>query len=228
MKQAIGYVRVSTGRQANEGVSLDAQQEAIKAWCDRNGYDLVNVFQDAGQTGTKMKNRPGLQNALHEIQKDTVLVFYSLSRLSRSMQDMLRISGMVEKSGGQLVSVTENFDTTTPSGEMVFGMLSLFAQYESKIISERTTNALRHKKAKREVYSNVIPFGFKAVNKKLVEVEQEMKVVKRMIKQRNQGMTLRAIANQLNQQGVATRKGGTWQANTVRKVINNGHAMNMN
>lgn len=225
-KRAIGYIRVSTGRQAKEGVSLDAQKERIIAWCASNDCDLVDVFMDAGQSGTKMKNRDGLQNALSAINKDTVLIFYSLSRLSRSLQDMLKIAGTVEKAGGQLVSLTENFDTTTPSGQMVFNLLSSFAQYESQIISERTRGALRHKKARGEQYSNVTPFGFKLVNKKLVEIDEEMKVIKRIVKQRNQGMTLRAIADRLNSQGVITKKGGTWQANTVSKLIQRYSVMN--
>jgi site-specific DNA recombinase len=93
MKQAIGYIRVSTEKQANEGVSLEAQEARINAWCAANGYELVLPLSvDAGISGKKMENRPELLKALSSMKKGMALVSYSLSRLARSTKDLIGIS----------------------------------------------------------------------------------------------------------------------------------------
>ena len=97
MKQAVGYIRVSTERQADEGVSLEAQKGKIAAWCAANGYELVTVYVDAGISGKRKDTRPELQNALKAIKKDTALVVYSLSRLARSTKDAISINEAIAK-----------------------------------------------------------------------------------------------------------------------------------
>ena len=113
MKQAIGYIRVSTEQQANEGVSLEAQKAKIAAWCVTNGYELVNVFVDAGISGKSMDKRPGLQDAMKSLKKGMALVSYSLSRLARSSKDALSIGETVAKRKADMVSLSEQIDTTT-------------------------------------------------------------------------------------------------------------------
>ena len=88
--KAIGYARVSTDGQVNDGVSLDAQQVKILAWCEANGWKLVGLHVDAGLSGCRATNRPGLQVALTlACEHKAVLVVYSLSRLARSTRDCL-------------------------------------------------------------------------------------------------------------------------------------------
>ena len=87
--KAIGYVRVSTTEQAQEGISLEAQQGRIKAWAEANEFELVAIYQDAGLSGGRSDNRPALQQAIKAVTKDTALVVYSLSRLARSTRDAL-------------------------------------------------------------------------------------------------------------------------------------------
>ena len=96
MAQVIGYVRVSTDEQAHEGVSMDAQKAKIQAWCDLNGYELGCVHVDAGISGKRADNRPGLQAALASIGNGDALVVYSLSRLARSTRDTLDIAESLE------------------------------------------------------------------------------------------------------------------------------------
>src|SRR5689334_17391863 len=105
--KAIGYVRVSSVGQAVEGISLDAQQAKIRAWCEANGYELADVFVDAGISGGRTDNRPGLQNALAAVckGKGNVLVVYSLSRMARSTKDTITISERLEKAGANLASL---------------------------------------------------------------------------------------------------------------------------
>ncbi|WP_396179955.1 recombinase family protein, partial [Flavobacterium sp.] len=155
MKQAIGYIRVSTEQQASEGVSLEAQRTKIDAWCATNGYELVQVYVDAGISGKRMDTRKELQKALAALKKDSALVCYSLSRLARSTKDALTIGEIVAKKKADMVSLSEQIDTTTAAGKMMFQMLAVLAEFERNLVAERTTNALQHKKATGQKYCNL-------------------------------------------------------------------------
>ena len=218
MKKAIGYIRVSTEQQADEGVSLDAQRAKIEGWCKVNDCELVAVEVDAGISGKSMDKRPGLLNALGRVKRDMVLVVYSLSRLARSTRDTLAIAEQLEKAGADMVSLSEKIDTTGAAGKMMFRMLAVLAEFERDVISERTTAALAHKKAKGEKYAPV-PFGFREVEGRLVRVESEALVVARILKQRQAGRTLVEIAEELNGKGIQGKRGGSWYASTVRYLI---------
>lgn len=219
MKTAIGYIRVSTEQQAEEGVSLEAQKTKIVSWCKANDYELINVYMDAGISGKNMDKRAGLQEALKDTKKGMALVVYSLSRLARSTKDTLSIADSLNSRGADLVSLTERIDTTGAMGKMMFTLISAFNQLERDITSERTTMALRHKKAKGEIYSTV-PFGYKEIEKRLVVVDKEAKAVAEVLKQRKEGKTLVEIATWLNSNGITGKKGGKWYASTVRYLIN--------
>lgn len=218
MKQAIGYIRVSTERQADEGVSLDAQKAKITAWCAANDYELVDVQVDAGISGKSMGKRQGLQRALSSIKRDMALVVYSLSRLARSTKDTIAISEQLNKDGADLVSLSEKIDTTGAAGKMMFRMLAVLAEFERDVISERTTAALAYKKSNGEKYAP-IPFGYSEVEGRLVAVESEALVVAGILVQRQAGKTLVAIAEDLNNRGIEGKRGGRWHASTVRYLI---------
>jgi site-specific DNA recombinase len=159
-----------------------------------------------------------LQSALNVIKTGMAIVCYSLSRLSRSTKDMLSIAEELEKKGADLVSLTEKIDTTTAAGKMVFRMLAVLNEFERDLVSERTRTALAHKKANGETYSP-IPFGYKAVEGKLVKVEREAKLVAEILRKRGEGMTLREIASDLNDRGIKGKRGGKWYASTVRYLV---------
>ena len=219
MKKAIGYIRVSTDRQANEGVSLEAQKAKIEAWCFAHDYELAEVFVDAGISGRKMKNRQGLNQALSSMKKDTALVVYSLSRMSRSLQDSLSIAAQLKKVGADLVSVSESIDTTSAAGKMLFQMMAVFAEFESAVNSERTTSAMSHKKSKGEKYSAVVPFGYREIEGRLEIVKAEAQVVAEINRKRAEGSSLHSIAKELNEQGVKGKQGGKWYASTVSCIL---------
>jgi site-specific DNA recombinase len=164
-KPVVGYTRVSTGGQAVDGVSLDAQRERIEAWCRANDHELTDVRVDAGLKGGRADNRPALQVALDTVcQSRGVLVVYSLSRLARSTRDTLEIAERLDRAGADLVSLTERIDTTTAAGRMVFRMLAVLAEFERDLISERTTTALRHKQHQGEKQAGTFP---SAINSKM-------------------------------------------------------------
>ena len=218
MQQAIGYIRVSTQGQADEGVSLEAQRAKIEAWCELNDYELVALFEDAGISGGSMKGREGLHAALKAARPGMALVTYSISRLARSTRDMLEISDELTRRGADLVSLSERIDTTTASGRMVFRMLAVLAEFEREQIGERTKMALRHKKAQGMVYA-ATPYGFEAVDGRLVEDAGESVVVGEIMTMRAAGQSLGAIAEQLNARGIEGKRGGRWFPSTVRYLI---------
>lgn len=219
MKQAIGYIRVSTEQQANEGVSLEAQKAKIAAWCVTNGYELVNVFVDAGISGKSMDKRPGLQDAMKALKKGMALVSYSLSRLARSTKDALSIGETVAKRKADMVSLSEQIDTTTAAGKMMFQMLAVLAEFERNLVAERTTNALQHKKATNQKYTNITPYGFEAIEGRLVQVQAEAAIVAEIQAARASGNTLQSIADTLNGRGIPTKTGKTWQPATIHLLM---------
>jgi site-specific DNA recombinase len=218
MKQAIAYIRVSTHQQATEGVSLEAQQARIRAWCETNGYELAEVCIDAGIGGSRMDNRPELQRALQALKKGSALVVYSLSRLGRSTKDILNISDLLQNKQADLVSLTEQFDTTTAAGKLMFGMMALLSEFERGLVSERTKMALAQKKANGEVYSPT-PYGYRETKGSLVEVKRESRVVADILNQREAGQSYGAIANHLNSEAIPTKQGKQWYASTVHYLV---------
>lgn len=219
MKQAIGYIRVSTERQASEGVSLEAQQAKIEHWCKANGYELVKVYVDAGISGKRMDTRKELLAALASLKKGMALVSYSLSRLARSTKDLIEISELVAKKKGDLVSLSEAIDTTTAAGKMMFQMLAVLSEFERNLTAERTSGALQHKKATGQKYTNQTPYGFEAIEGRLVQVQQEAEVVAEIQAARAGGSTLQAIADSLNGRGIPTKTGKLWAPATIHLLL---------
>ena len=145
--KVIGYIRVSTQDQAREGVSLEAQRDRIEKWALLNQGDIVAVYEDAGISGKKMDTRPGLVAALAAATKGCALVAYSMSRFARSTRDMMLIADILERQGADIVSISEQLDTTTAAGKMMFRMLAVFAEFERDLTSERTKMGLAMRKA---------------------------------------------------------------------------------
>jgi site-specific DNA recombinase len=219
MKQAIGYIRVSTQDQATEGVSLEAQRAKIAAWCAVNDYELVAVFEDAGISGASMNGREGLHAALKATTKGMALVTYSISRLARSTKDLLGIAETLRSRKAALVSVTEQIDTASAMGEFFFTVMGAIATLERKVTGERTKMALAHKKKIGEVYAPT-PFGYEAVEGRLREVKAEARIVAEILRRRETGDTLAEIADDLNARGVPGKRGGRWYPSTVRYLVN--------
>jgi site-specific DNA recombinase len=218
--KAIGYIRVSTQGQVDEGVSLEAQRSKIEAWCEVNDYELVNVYTDAGISGKTMANREGLLRALDAVDRDVALVTYSMSRISRSTREMLSLADKLEKKGADLVSLTEKIDTTTAAGKMVFRMLAVLNEFERDQVSERTKAALAHKKTKGERIGTV-PYGFGLDDDgvALVKNTQEQTILKSIQLLRGEGYKLREITEQLNRDGLLTRRGSEWRVQYVHNLL---------
>jgi DNA invertase Pin-like site-specific DNA recombinase len=205
--QVIGYVRVSTEEQTNSGAGLAAQRTAIKAECERRGWQLVDVIEDAGYSAKDLK-RPGVQIALETLERHEAngLVVAKLDRLSRSMLDFTAIMAKASKQGWALVALDCAVDTTTPAGEAMANVLATFAQFERRLIGQRTREALAAKRAAGVRLGR--PQSLPAV------------VRARIAAERQSGRSLAAIAAALNAELVPTAQGGRqWWPSTVRAVL---------
>ncbi len=204
----VGYTRVSTDEQASSGLGLKAQRTLIQAECERRGWELVQVFEDAGASGKAVSGRPALAKALRAVRGGDAgaLVVAKLDRLSRSLLDFASLMEDARKEGWALVILDLGVDTTTPSGEMIANVMATFAQFERRLIGQRTQDALAVKKRA----------GVKLGRPVMVKLD----VVKRIAKERRRGLSLRGIAEGLNADKVATAHGGDkWHASTVKAVL---------
>ena len=217
--KAIGYIRVSTEEQANEGVSLAAQEAKIRAYCELHDMELVGVLGDAGLSGKHTK-RPQLQEVLRRVEAHEVqaVVVYKLDRLSRRAVDTLTMVEAIEKAGAAFHSIQEKVDTKSAMGRFFLTITAAFAQMERDMIGERTSEALRYKLAQGEHVGRT-PFGFRIDGKRLAEIHEQAHVIEAILAWRESGMSLRAIAAELNAQGYPTQRGGTWRPQTVKNII---------
>lgn len=200
--RVLGYLRVSTTEQAANGAGLDAQRAAIAAEAERRGW-MVQWVEDRGYSAKDLR-RPGIREALSVLAAGDAdaLVVAKLDRLSRSLLDF---SGLVEQSRRerwQLVALDLGVDTSTPSGEMLANVLASFAQFERRLIGQRTAEALRAKQAT----------GVRLGRPPMVPPH----VRNRIAHARKSGATYAAIAEALNRDGVPTAHGAArWRPSTV-------------
>lgn len=221
-KKVIGYIRVSTKGQAEEGLSLDAQTAKIHQYCELYNHEVIEIFCDPGVSAKNM-NRPSLKKALEKVGEDEILMFHNLSRLTRRSRDLYNIVHEMETKGAHLVSINEQIDTTTAAGRMFFGLMAVLNQFESEQVSERTKAIIEHKRKKGEIVGTA-RFGYKIGDdkKSLVEIEDEQKIIRLMASLKAQSYTYQEIADQLNNDGILTRRGSQWKFQYVYKILKAG------
>src|SRR6516162_3258641 len=219
--KAIGYVRVSTDRQAEQGVSLEAQEAKIRATATVQRTELFEVIIDDGESAKNL-NRPGLQRLLALVDRGKVeaVIIAKLDRLTRSVKDLCSLLELFEKRSVALISVAESLDTASAAGRLVIAIMAAVSQWEREAIGERTRDALRHKRTSGERVGN-IRFGFRlSPDGKHVEPDQgEQGVLTEIRHLRQSGQTLRGIAAALNRKALCTRRGSAWRLEHVARII---------
>lgn len=221
-QQVVGYIRVSTRGQVTEGVSLEAQEQGIRRWAVGEGLEVLAIQVDAGLSGSRADNRPGLVAALEQVTRVRgTLVFYSLSRLARSTLDALEIANRVRKAGASLVSLTEPHFSGGPTGTFLFSLLAVLAQLERDLVSERTKFAMARLRATGRHSGGRIPFGYELADdgEHLVEVEEEQRTITTMMTLRADGLSYRAIVAELERQGIPPKSATRWSPPVVRQII---------
>ncbi len=221
MKAAVGYIRVSTQEQAQEGVSLEMQTAKIKAYCALNDITLAGIYGDPGISGKSIKARPGIQAVLSLVKAKRIsaVVVYKLDRLGRNTIETLDIAGRMDKAEVALHSITEKLDTQSALGRFFFTMTASLAEMERALIAERTTSALALKRSKGEKTGGSCPYGYRSVEGKLIPDTNEQRLIKRIKSLRAKGHSYQRIADTLSDNGVFTRKGTKFQATQISRIL---------
>ena len=218
---AIGYVRVSTDKQADRGVSLDAQAEKIRAMAVVQDVELIDVIVDAGESAKSLQ-RPGMAKLLALVDggKVQTVIIAKLDRLTRSVGDLAELLKRFERRNVALVSVADSLDTRTAAGRLVLNIMVSVSQWEREAIGERTRDAMAHKRAGGFRVGN-LPYGYRVANDgaTLAPEPSEQAVLRLMRTWAAQGRTTRAIASGLNAQGLQTRRGTPWRFQYVATAL---------
>jgi DNA invertase Pin-like site-specific DNA recombinase len=217
---AVIYLRVSTQRQADSGAGLDAQLAKCQEHCFRQGLPVLSVHKDEAISGKDgVEKRPGLRDAIAAVTAvpGAVVVVYSLSRLGRSQ----RLIWNLLDAGGEyalpLMSATEPFETTTPMGRAMLGMLGVWAQLESDLVSERTIDALAAVALRGTKLGAPGMASSRRVNG-VLQPRVDVDAIKALYL--SGGYSYRTLAEHLNETGVPTATGtGKWHVNTVRTAL---------
>ncbi|MGH3930306.1 MAG: recombinase family protein [Pseudonocardiaceae bacterium] len=202
--RALGYLRVSTEGQAESGAGLDAQRAAIEAEASRQGWQL-EVITDTS-SGAHL-NRPALAAALDRLDRGDadLLLAAKLDRVSRSVKDFTELLERAHREGWRLV-LLDLGDTSTATGELTANMIASAAQYERRLIGQRTREGLAAKRAA----------GVRLGRPSVLPPE----VVARIVGERAEGRAMRVIAEGLTADGVPTARGGAeWKVSSVQAVL---------
>ncbi len=205
--RALLYSRVSTGKQAKSGLGLDNQTQTMTEAAANRGWEIVDQITDAGVSGKSVKSRPGLLEALKRLDggEAEVLVVAKLDRLSRSVGDFAELLDRGKKKGWGVVVLDVDVDTTRAAGEFIVNVLASAAQFERRLIGDRVTaaHAQRRLRGQRAGQRPELPNALR------LRIAEEVAA----------GTSLNAMASKLNDEGVATARGGTWHASTIRHVV---------
>ncbi len=220
------YARVSTQEQALEGTSLEFQDSQLAAFCQLQGWTIINSYTDPGFSG-KDGNRPGLERLLSDVKIglfDKVVV-YKLDRLSRNLRLLLDIEQKLRSYGVSLISVKESVDTSSPTGKMMFQMFGMVAEWERETIIERTKSGKLQRYKDGCWAGGRVPYGYAydKGTKKLIVDENSARIVRRIYAEYSDGRTLYSICAGLNKDKIPGRGKNSqgWRETGIRQVMLN-------
>lgn len=216
------YPRVS-GHEQEDNYSIPEQIERMKKYCEARDWLVYKIYTDSGFSGSNM-DRPGLQDMIKDCKAgkvDMVLV-YKLDRLSRSQKDTLYlIEDIFDQHGVAFSSMTENFDTSTPFGKAILGVLAVFAQLEREKIKERTMMGKDSLAQEGKWHGGKwVPIGYDYTEGLLIPNEYEAMQVQEIAKLFLKGTPVRTIERLVTEKGFR-HKHGEWEAKTIRRVLSN-------
>jgi DNA invertase Pin-like site-specific DNA recombinase/peptidoglycan hydrolase-like protein with peptidoglycan-binding domain len=201
--RAIGYVSVPV---TDDRAALDEQASKIEELCRSRGWQLLHVVRDVENGHPKGLERPGLQYALERLTEGhaSCLVVSELERLSSSASDLGQVVEWVVGNDHRLVAIDMRLDTASTSGSLTARTLMSVGQWESRRIGEQTSKGLAAARAARGKSGRPA-------------VEDVPHLKERIAAMREEGMTLQAIADTLNEEGVPTLRGGSqWRPSSVQ------------
>jgi site-specific DNA recombinase len=225
-KRAVGYVRVSTDKQDN---SLAAQEQIIRAMAVVKGWELGEVVIDRDEYSGDME-RPGLQTVLELVRKREIsgVIVTKLDRLTRSTRDCILMIDLFNKKKVALVSLAESLDTKSAMGRFFVRMIASLAELERESIGDRTKTGMSHLKTlgmpvgpppygwRTQGSNRLLPLSDKLP---LIEDPAEQAILQQVKGMRAAGLSLRDIADLLNEQGHQTRKQTPWRFQYVARML---------
>jgi DNA invertase Pin-like site-specific DNA recombinase len=224
-KLALCYTRVSTVEQWKSGLSLEAQEERLRAYCRMAGLEMVQVIREEGVSASiPLAKRPAGAKLL-QLMHDGIghVVCLKLDRLFRDAEDALRQTRKWDKSGVSLHLVDmggQTISTGSAMGRLFLTLMAGCAELERNLVSERTISVLTYKRQQGRVF-NHSPYGFGRVGDNLIPLAIEMAVVQLIRERREDGWSLAMIADALNSDKVPSKNGKNWYARTVKNILDN-------
>ncbi len=224
--KVVGYVRVSTRGQAEDGLGLPVQVEGIEKWARAHGHELVAVITDEGISGTRDAwDRPGLTEVLAMLENGAAesLVVHRLDRLARSLTVQEGILAHVWKLGRCVFTVDQGAvlqdDPDDPMRTAMRQMAGVFAQLERAMLVKRLRDARRHKAARGGHAVGGSPFGYRPGDWDLEEDPAEQEVLREIARLHAEGSNSSDIARRLNDLGLCSKRGGRWHPTSVRRIV---------
>lgn len=218
--KTIAYCRVSTTKQADSGLGLDAQLASIATYSQSLGLNLSQTFTDAAISGASpIEKRPGLTAAIASLKRGDLLIIAKRDRLGRDQFVTLTIERAVAKRGAKIVCADGIANGETTADDFLRKILDAAAQFERGLVKARTLAAMQQKRLKNESCGEV-PFGYQLIEDgKLIECEKEQAVIRHIIICRERGISFREIAKIMNDAKHPTKKGGAWMHTSVVSIL---------
>jgi len=199
LKRAVAYIRVSTSKQAEKGVSIETQRKLLTSYIKNNNWKYIREYVDAGLSGANI-NRDSFQKMMQDAENNEFeyIVVYSLDRFSRSVLDFHNSIVHLDKYGVNIVSVTQLIDTSTPVGRLIRNVLMDFANFEREMIVQRTMDNMLDLAQKGRWLGGPSPYGYCVKDKKLYVKEDEARMVVVLYKEYLAGETIGSLAKKYN------------------------------
>lgn len=209
IKSCYIYTRVSTAAQV-EGYSLDAQVEALREYAEYRELRIAGEYCDAGKSGKSIKGRPAFRQMMEDAvaQKDGIafVLVFKLSRFGRNAADIMRSLQTLSDFGIDLVSVNESIDSSTQGGRLTLAILSAVAEMERENISVQFMSGKLQKVMNGGWTGGTIPYGYRSVDRKLVQDAYEAEVIRKVYELYGQeGSTASSVADALNKSSYVRR-----------------------
>ena len=226
--KVVGYLRVSTDRQAEEGLGLEVQEDTLRSWARSNGHQLVKVLRDEGISGSNgIETRLGLAEALNLLKVGDAegLVVYRLDRLARDLVLQEQLLAEIWRMGAEVFSTSDaeqgylQDDPSDPSRKLIRQVLGAVAEYERAMIRLRLEAGRKRKSANGGYAYGGPPFGFMAANGELVPEPSEQLTLARIRTLHDDGKSLREIARALDNEELKPRRSERWQPRQVGRIV---------
>lgn len=215
------YTRVSTEDQAKEGFSLEAQRERLEAYCRARDWSVAATYVDEGHSGRNTR-RPAYQRMMAERDSWDALLVIKMDRIHRNARNFMEMMDDLLEWKKDFVSATESLDTSTAMGRFVMDIIQRIAQLESEQIGERVYMGMSQKaKAGPGILGFHPPLGYEVVDGRLELDDDEAVTVRETFEACLDGKTLEEIARDLNEQGRRTKRGTSWTAVKVFRILHN-------